>query len=152
MNKKTAIIVLFFIVTSISYGEEAIKKVCLRDVCVQVEIADTDVKRQQGLMFRESLAESEGMLFIFKKEARHSFWMKNTKFPLDIIWIDRDKRIVDIKAGVPPCKEIYESFDGGNREKSCESFSPREKALYVLEVNAGFTEKNKIWAGDKVSF
>lgn len=151
MKLKLVLIVFSIFLSVACFGQE-VREVCIKEACVQVEIVDTDVKRQQGLMFRESLAESEGMLFIFEKEARHSFWMKNTKFPLDIIWIDKDKCIVDIKTGVPPCKEIYESFDGGNREKSCESFSPREKALYVLEVNAGFAEKNKIWAGDKVSF
>lgn len=140
MHNKIALSIVFFIVASIGYGEEAIKKVCLRDVCVQAEIADTDVKRQQGLMFREGLPEDAGMLFIFEEEARYSFWMKNMRFPLDIIWIDKNKRIVDIKTDVPACNE------------TCESLTPCDKTLYVLEVNAGFTKKNEIKIGDRVSF
>ena len=152
MHKKIALGIVSCLVASISYGEEAIKKVCLKDVCVQAEIAGTDAQRQKGLMFREGLPENEGMLFVFEKEARYSFWMKNMRFPLDIIWIDKDKRIADIKTNVPACKEIYESFAGGNREKSCESFTPYGNALYVLEVNAGFTQKHGIKIGEKVSF
>lgn len=131
---------VIFMVSVFSYGQGIIQQVCVKDSCVQVEIADTDAKREAGLMYRESLPENKGMLFIFDYEAPHGFWMKNTYFPLDIIWIDKDKRIVDIKANASLCKEI------------CENFFPRDKALYVLEVNAGFAERHKIKIGDKVSF
>lgn len=107
---------------------------------MQVEIADTESKRQLGLMSRQSMPENQGMLFVFEKEETQSFWMKNMKFPLDIIWISEDKRIVDIKSNVLPCRD------------SCESIVPQAKAKYVLEVNAGFVERNKIRIGDEVSF
>lgn len=80
------------------------------------------------------------MLFVFEKEEVQSFWMKNMKFPLDIIWIDKDKRIVDIKINVLPCNG------------SCAGLMPQAKAQYVLEVNAGFTEKNRVKVGDRVDF
>ena len=91
-------------------------------------------------MFRGGLADNRGMLFLFPQENFYPFWMKNMRFPLDIIWIDKDKRIVDIKTDVPTCNQ------------TCESLTPGDKALYVLEVNAGFAKKNEIKIGDRVSF
>ena len=132
------------------FGQEAVE-VCLKDVCVQAEIADTLDKRGKGLMFRQPLAENQGMLFIFQEESSHGFWMKNVRFPLDIIWINRECNVVEIKPNLQPCQEVYEPFDGGHREKSCESYFPREKAFYVLEVKAGFTDKHKIKIGDTMS-
>lgn len=134
------IFIFSFIFCSLCYSQQVMEKVCFRDTCVQAEIADTVSKRTQGLMFRKSLHDNQGMLFVFEKEDSYSFWMKNMQISLDIIWIDKDKRIVDIKTNVPPCKE------------SCQGVAPREKAQYVLEVNMGFVEKNKVRAGDKVDF
>jgi uncharacterized membrane protein (UPF0127 family) len=91
-------------------------------------------------MFRKSLSDNQGMLFVFEREDSYSFWMKNMLIPLDIIWIDKDKRIVDIKTDVLPCKD------------SCQGIMPQENSRYVLEVNAGFVEKNKVRIGDKVDF
>lgn len=134
------IFILSLIFCSLCYSQQVMEKVCFQDTCVQAEIADTASKRAQGLMFRKSLSDNQGMLFVFEQEEQYSFWMKNMQIPLDIIWIDKDKRIVDIKANVPPCKE------------SCQGLTPREKAQYVLEVNAGFVEENKVRVGDKVDF
>lgn len=122
------------------FGQE-VSEVCLRDVCVRVEVADTPDKREKGLMFRQELAEDQGMLFIFKEEARHGFWMKNVNFPLDIIWMDKDKVVVDIKPNLAPCPEAT----------VCPSFFPADKALYVLEVNSGFSQKHKIRIGDRIN-
>jgi uncharacterized membrane protein (UPF0127 family) len=90
-----------------------------------VEVATTSQERQRGLMFRESLEPGTGMFFIFEKEDFYGFWMKNTLIPLDIIWINADKKIVDIQT-LQACTE-----------KPCDSHIPSQKALYVLEVNAG---------------
>jgi len=90
-------------------------------------------------MFRKGLAEDEGMLFIFDKEERHNFWMKNMEFALDIIWVGRDRRIVDIHQNVPPCRD------------ECPGISPRAQAGFVLEVNAGFVRKNHIRIGDSLT-
>ena len=114
-------------------------RVCVNDACVNAEIADTDGARMTGLMYRGSLAETGGMLFVFPVPGRYSFWMMNMRFPLDIIWIDEARRIVDIKAGVEPCAA-----------GSCESILPRSDALYVLEVPAGFTLRHQAAIGDTV--
>lgn len=91
-------------------------------------------------MFRKNFPENQGMFFIFEREDRYNFWMKNMQIPLDILWIDQGKRIVDIKTNVPPCGA------------SCEGLTPRDKAQYVLEVNTGFAERNRIKIGDRVDF
>lgn len=113
---------------------------------VKVEIARTPAQRSKGLMFREYLGEDSGMLFIFDTEAKHSFWMANTKIPLDIIWISRDGIIVDISANTPPCTET------GNLRAMCKTYPPKQKALYVLEVNGGWTQRYGIQIGDSVVF
>lgn len=142
--------IFFIFLARACFGQE-VREVCLKDVCVRAEIADIPDKREKGLMFRQELAEDQGMFFIFKEEARHGFWMKNVNFPLDIIWIDKDKRIVDIKPNLKPCQETHGPFDDGHREKSCESYFPLEKAFYGLEVKAGFADKHKIKIGDTMS-
>ena len=115
---------------SINNGEKLIK--------VDVEIADDNYERQQGLMFRKSLNENDGMIFIFENENYQSFWMKNTLIPLDIIFINTDLEIVDIKNAVP-CKA-----------DPCDSYTSVKSAKYVIEVNAGFSAKNNIKIGDNV--
>ncbi len=123
-------------------ADESTKKVCIKDICVQAEIVDSEAQKLRGLMYRESLAWESGMLFIFDAAARHSFWMKNMRIPLDIIWIDSGKNIVDITQNALPCKG----------QQDCESIIPASEVKYVLEVNAGFSDKNKIRIGDKVEF
>ena len=91
----------------------------------EVEVVDDDESRQKGLMFREKLEQDKGMFFIFDYEGKHSFWMKNTLIPLDIIWISEDKKIVDVQT-MQPC--ITEK---------CESHRPEIDSKYVLEVGAG---------------
>ena len=148
--------ILFFIFSldcvSSAHSQGVFKAIRVKDVSVRAEVVDTAVDRQQGLMFRENLPQGQGMLFVFEDEGRYGFWMKNMKFPIDIIWIDKEKRVVDIKPNLSPCQEVRESFAGGDREKSCEIFEPRAKALYALEVEAGFCRRNKIEIGDRVSF
>ncbi len=147
MKRIIAIFLIF--IPQACFGQE-VREVCLRDVRVRAEIADTPDKREKGLMFRQELAEDQGMLFIFKEEAVHGFWMKNVNFPLDIIWMDKDKRIVDIKPNLKPCRQERGTSDGGHIEKSCESYFPREKAFYVLEVKSGFADRHQISVGDKI--
>ncbi len=148
MNKRggkaifLAVLAVLCLVASFCAAEEPTKKVCIKDICLQAEIADSKAEKTRGLMYRPSLAWESGMLFIFDEELLHSFWMKNTLIPLDMIWIDSDKNIVDITQNALPCKE----------QQECESFTPLSGAKYVLEVNSGFTEQNKIKVGDKVKF
>lgn len=107
---------------------------------VYIDVADDPQERNRGLMFRKSLDYNSGMLFIFHDTANRSFWMKNTFIPLDMIFIDNDLRIVDIKKNVQPCVQ----------ENPCPSYPSTGPAKYVLEVNAGFTEQNNIKVGDRL--
>jgi len=91
-------------------------------------------------MHRELLKEGNGMLFVFEVDGIYPFWMKNTLIPLDIIWINQSKKIVDIQQAVP-CSE-----------DPCDRYIPKETAIYVLEVNKGFTMSNNITIGDLVVF
>ena len=110
------------------------------DVSIIAEIADNIISRSKGLMFRKSLPENEGMLFVFNREGYHSFWMMNMSFPIDIIWINKEKEVVHIVKDAKPC--------GLN----CDPYVPEKEAKYVLEVNANFTTKNKIKVRTKVNF
>ena len=87
------------------------------------EIAKSDQDRATGLMNRETLKPNHGMLFILENSDFHGFWMKNTLIPLDIIWIDEHKKIVDIKSADPCVVE------------KCETYISEKKAKYVLEIN-----------------
>lgn len=103
----------------------------------QVEVADTPALHREGLMYREYLEPSTGMLFKFKNEGYPAFWMKNTYIPLDVIWISANKKVVDIQT-LPPCQS-----------EPCPVFNPRGKAQYVLELNAGAFQGN---VGENVEF
>lgn len=133
--KKIATLILLLILTACSSAPY----VELGNVKVQVEVPATPAEMARGLMQRESLGKNAGMIFVFEKEAKHSFWMKNTLIPLDLIFIDDENKIVDILNAVP-CKK-----------EPCEHYIPKEKALYVLEVNNGFAQKHKIEIGEEVN-
>lgn len=109
------------------------------ETIVHAEVADEPSELQEGLMFREVLEENEGMLFVFKEEARHRFWMKNTLIPLDMVFIAANGTIVDILQA-DPCPQ-----------EPCETYGPKEEARYVLEVNQGFSEEHRVGEGDSVS-
>ena len=108
---------------------------------IQAELAETPDERARGLMFRDSLAADRGMLFIFPTPDFHGFWMKNCRFPIDIIWLSSEKKIVHIERAVPPCKE-----------DPCPTYGPMRKARYVLEVVADFSRGEKLQLGDAIEF
>lgn len=112
-------------------------------ISVYVDVADDPLERERGLMFRKSMEQNNGMLFVFGGSVDNnlSFWMKNTYIPLDIIFIDSDLKIVDIKEAVQPCLQ---------QQETCPSYSSKQPAKYVLEVIAGFVQQNKINAGDRL--
>ena len=112
--------------------------VTIRGTVIPVEVARTPALRTQGLSGRESLSADGGMLFVFEKKGSYGFWMKEMKFPLDIIWIADDK-IVDIKPNLPPAGLA-----------DLVSYFPQTPANYVLEVNAGFAASHGWQTGDKV--
>lgn len=92
-----------------------------------VEIADDDESRARGLMFRDSMPESHGMLFIHEYQAPQAYWMKNTRIALDILYFDNERRLVSQQRDVPPCTL-------GDR---CPAYPSKAPARYVLELNAG---------------
>lgn len=112
------------------------KKLCFNSECFNFELALTKKQRTIGLSQKESMERDKAMLFVFKKEGYHSFWMKDVNFALDIIWLDSDKTVVGIKRDVQPCQD------------KCPSLTPRSKSKYVLEVVAG--EAQNIEVGDKM--
>ena len=105
-----------------------------------VEIADTQEKQALGLMFRDSMPDDAGMIFIFPNEAPRSFWMKNTRIPLDIMYFDKDLKMVSISADTPPC-----------RVSRCPSYPSSKPAMYVLELNAGKASELGVGPGDKLT-
>ncbi|MBC2846684.1 DUF192 domain-containing protein [Winogradskyella flava] len=105
---------------------------------LDIEIADNDYETQTGLMYRSKLESNNGMLFIFPDVDFRSFYMKNTKIPLDIIYINENKEIVSFQKNAKP-------FD----ETSLPSEAP---AKYVLEINAGLSDEWQLEVGDKISF
>jgi len=115
-------------------------KVCFNKDCFSVELAVTPQQLAQGLMYRKCLPYNKGMFFLFGQEDKYGFWMKNTLIPLDIIWINKDGSIVFIKKNAQPCKEDL-----------CPSISPRGKAMYVLELNAGVCDDIRLKIGDRVT-
>lgn len=104
-----------------------------------VEIADTRETQQLGLMFRDSMPADHGMLFIFPNEAPRSFWMKNTRIPLDIMYFDKELKLVSLSADTPPCKV-----------SRCPSYPSIAPAKYVLELNAGLAASLGVAVGDKL--
>jgi hypothetical protein len=102
-----------------------------------VEIADTSEKRTLGLMHRESLDKNAGMFFIFEKEHQPAFWMKNMLIPLDMVFFDKNMKVVDYFKNVPPCK-----LD------PCPHYIPNFNSLYVLEVNSGTLNEIQLQRGD----
>jgi hypothetical protein len=109
-------------------------------VSFEVELARTSAEQQTGLMNRESMPENHGMLFIFEENGPKTFWMKNTLIPLDMLFLDEDMAVVEIKANVPPCKA-----------DPCATYPSEKSAKYVLELNAGSAEKNGIQVGAKAN-
>jgi hypothetical protein len=105
---------------------------------IDIEIANNDVKRSIGLMWRIKLPEYGGMLFIFENESNLSFWMKNTRIPLDIIFVNNKHEIVNIQYNTIPFSK--------------DKLNSNKPTQYVIEVNAGFCSKYHVMIGDKVQF
>lgn len=103
----------------------------------QVEIADDDAERARGLMFRDVLADGNGMLFIHDREEPQAYWMKNTRIPLDILYFDDERRLVAQRRNTPPC----------SAGDACPSYPSDVPARYVLELNAGEADRLKLQDG-----
>ncbi len=104
-----------------------------------VELAETRDKQALGLMFRDHMEPDHGMLFLFPDEARRSFWMKNTRIPLDIFYFDADLALVSVSEDTPPC-----------RSQRCPAYPSAGPAKYVLELNAGKAAELGVASGDRL--
>jgi uncharacterized membrane protein (UPF0127 family) len=106
-----------------------------------VEIADTPEKQLTGLMFREFIPDDFGMLFIHESEDYRSFWMKNCRVSLDIIFLDRNKQVINIHFNVPPCKG-----------DPCKTYGSERPAQYVLELRGNRAKELNLKPGDTIFF
>ena len=104
-----------------------------------IEIAADDKSREHGLMDRTEMAADHGMLFVFDDDAMRTFWMKNTKISLDMLFFDGDRKLISIQHNVPPCVA-----------DPCAAYSSGAPARYVLELNAGESEKLGLTSGDPI--
>ena len=109
-----------------------------RELTFQVEVADTPTKRELGLQYRRDLAADRGMIFLFPTESEHTFWMKNTPIPLDMIFINSDGKIVGIVEQAVPF--------------SLDSRAVPAASRFVLELNGGIAKRNGIKIGDSIRF
>ena len=118
-----------------AYAEKPMQRinVVLGGKKVSVEVANTLEEQARGLMFRDKLAEDVGMLFDFEDVSAHSMWMRNTTIPLDMVWIGPNFKVVHVEKNVQPCVSI-----------TCPSYKSSAPAKYVLELNAGWLDKNNI--------
>ncbi len=120
-----------------------VQKVTGGEIEIKIEVAQTEEERRVGLSNRDSLNEDSGMLFAFdKNDVRPSFWMKDMKFPIDIIWIN-DGKITQITSNAPTVVE-------GTPDNKISLFLPHDTVDYVLEVNAGLSKKWGTKIGDSI--
>ena len=112
-------------------------KMTIGNATIELEVAETSFRQAKGLMFRKFLGINRGMLFVSDTECHYPIWMFGMRFPIDIIWIDMQMRVVDIAKNAQPCLLF------------CRFYTPKKKAKYILEVNAGFAERRKVKVGSK---
>lgn len=160
MNRKyffVIILMIFFLVSSCKERERQVKSITKEIVFskegelnlkkvntdsiykkLDIEIAETEYETQTGLMYRKSMEDNQAMLFIFENEQPRSFYMKNTEFPLDIIFLNKEKKIVSIQKNAKP-------FDNT-------ALPSNVPVLYVLEINGGLSDIWKINIGDAIEW
>ncbi len=135
-----AIIILLVILSgSFSDFHPERDSVEINDGLLKATVAATLEERVKGLSGRTDLEKGEALLMVFEESGFHSIWMKEMNFSIDIIWLDKEKMVVDFKKNVDP--KTYP-----------ETFSPSFPARYVLETEAGFVEKNDISVGYHFEF
>ena len=146
MRRKILTALIFLVIAALAYIfiEAPFSKkhfVKIKGSLLEVELANTEYLRKKGLMGRQSLGDSAGMLFIFPEETRPSFWMKNTLIPLSIAFVKLDGTIYAIHDMEP------DTFSG-----TLKSFRSDERVKYALEVNQGWFARHGVAAGDKLEF
>lgn len=136
MRALLSALVLIAVAGSCMSGEPYVK---LKGQRFTVELATTPEDQALGLMFRDELPDRHGMLFIFQTEATRSFWMKNTRIPLDILYFDGELRLVSVVENARPCRVAH-----------CPSYPSTAPARYVLELNAGQAAELGVSPGDRL--
>lgn len=116
-------------------------KTCIKRICFDARIADNPMARSKGLMGEVGLPKDEGMLFIFPFESRPEFWMKNTKIPLDILFINDKDIIVYMVKNAQPCKT-----------EKCPLYKTSRNASKVLEINGGLSKLYGFHVGNTVEY
>jgi uncharacterized membrane protein (UPF0127 family) len=109
---------------------------------IVAETVRNEFELMRGLMYRDSLPADRGMLFVHGKEESHTYWMYQTKIPLDMIWMDHQHKIVEM-VNAQPCT---------TKASDCPKYGGHQPAMFVLEVNAGVAAKNNLREGDYIDF
>ena len=124
-------------------GSEYLRaKISIEGYELSAEIPVTGELMSKGLSVKNQLRENESMLFVFEEPLRHTFWMKDMKFPIDIIWLDSNGKIVHIEENLMPCPLVL----------ICPSYAPNADSQYVLETIAGFAQRHNISLGTTIKF
>lgn len=113
-------------------------------VKIRAEVMREQSDLIRGMMFRDSLPQDRGMLFYHMREAYQPYYMFNVRIPLDIIWMNHDRKIVEIAHDVPPCPS--------KNPQECPTYGGKYPSFFVLEANAGFAAKNGLKEGEKLDF
>jgi uncharacterized membrane protein (UPF0127 family) len=116
--------------------------VTINGVVLVADISASNEQWTKGLSVKDALAENEAMLFVFDNEGEQTFWMKDMKFPIDIIWINGNKTVVHIEHNLQPC----------GYGLLCPTYKPGQDSLYVLETVGGFAEKHDVVPGTRIQF
>lgn len=144
MNKRfiiffVSVILVFVFLSSFLLLKRDFLNLVINGFKFDVSIAEKESEWQRGLSFRKSIKENEAMLFVFPYEDRWSIWMKDMNFPIDVLWLDSNKKIIYLIDNMTP--ESYPNF-----------FVPKEKSKYVVEMSSNMIEKLAIKKGDQVFF
>lgn len=131
--------ILVLVVSALVFSYFPDKQVKINGQSVSVEVVDTPAERERGLSGRESLGRNRGMLFVFSDSSQYCLWMKDMKFPIDMVWLDDKKQVVHIEENAQP-----DSYP--------ESFCPDKDTRYVIELNAGTADELAVIRGSTVIF
>jgi uncharacterized membrane protein (UPF0127 family) len=143
VNLATIVVLVFivFFLIHLFNGLTSQKVVIISDEKIKIELAVTPTEKGQGLSNRDELSDDSGMLFVYDKYLIPSFWMKEMRFPIDIIWI-KDNMVMGYE------KQVYPQ----GADEQLAIYRPKTFVNYVLEVNAGFIDEHGVKIGDKISF
>ena len=148
INYKLLILISILVVINLVYNnanseDDTLQPIQLGQKIIQVEIADTQRKRNRGLMYRKSLPDDQGMLFVFPSSQILSFWMKNTYIPLSIGFFNSKRQLLEVQEMQPESVLLKEPS---------KTYKSRLPAKYALEMNKGWFSKNKIKLGTKFKY